>query len=128
MPVRSCPTSIMRSRRPGAPRAASKGKSPSGSRARRHFIPSSRASFSLTREESGTTDLIDYLRHERIDAAFIRTTIPDQEGLVVDLLLQEAMVLALPQAHPLARRASLKKALPLKALADETFIVYRRHN
>jgi len=82
---------------------------------------------SLTLEEGGTTDLIDDLRHERIDAAFIRTAIPNQEGLVVNLLLQEAMVLALPHAHSLARRASAK-ALPLKALADETFIVYRRHN
>lgn len=44
------------------------------------------------------------------------------------MLLQEAMVLALPHAHSLARRASLNKALSLKALADETFIVYRRHN
>ena len=83
---------------------------------------------SLTLEEGGTTDLIDDLRNERIDAAFIRTAIPDQEGLVVNLLLQEAMVLALPRAHVLARRAGPSKALPLKALADETFIVYRRHN
>lgn len=83
---------------------------------------------SLTLEESGTTDLIDYLRKERIDAAFIRTAIPNQEGLAVNLLLQEAMVLALPRAHVLARRAGPNKALPLKALADETFVVYRRHN
>ena len=83
---------------------------------------------SLTLEESGTTDLIDYLRKERIDAAFIRTAISNQEGLAVNLLLQEAMVLALPRAHVLARRAGPSKALPLKALADETFIVYRRHN
>jgi DNA-binding transcriptional LysR family regulator len=76
----------------------------------------------------GTTDLIDDLRNERIDAAFIRTMIPNQEGLVVNLLLQEAMVLALPHGHVLARRASPNKALPLKALADETLIVYRRHN
>jgi len=83
---------------------------------------------SLTLEEGGTTDLIDDLRHERIDAAFIRTAIPNQDGLAVNLLLQEAMMLALPHAHVLARRASLNKALPLKALAGETFIVYRRHN
>jgi DNA-binding transcriptional LysR family regulator len=83
---------------------------------------------SLTLEESGTTELVDHLRNERIDAAFIRTTIANQEGLVVIPLLQEAMVLALPHAHILARRASANKALPLKALADETFIVYRRHN
>jgi DNA-binding transcriptional LysR family regulator len=43
-------------------------------------------------------------------------------------LLQEAMVLALPHAHMLARHAGANKALPLKALRDETFIVYRRHN
>src|SRR3954463_15093722 len=77
---------------------------------------------SLTLEEGGTTDLIDDLRKERIDAAFIRTAISNLEGLAVNLLLQEAMVLAPPRAHVLARRAGPSKALPLKALADETFI------
>jgi DNA-binding transcriptional LysR family regulator len=81
---------------------------------------------SLTLEEGGTMELIDDLRNERIDAAFVRTAIADQEGLVVDPLLQEAMVLALPRAHLLARRTN--KGVPLKALADETFIVYRRHS
>jgi DNA-binding transcriptional LysR family regulator len=83
---------------------------------------------SLSLEEGGTTDLIDDLRNERIDAAFIRTMVSNQEGLVVNLLLQESMVLALPAAHALARRGSLNKALPMKALAGETFVVYRRHN
>jgi DNA-binding transcriptional LysR family regulator len=83
---------------------------------------------SLTLEEGGTTELIDQLRHERIDAAFIRTAIANQEGLVVNPLLQEPMMVALPHSHVLARRASANKALPLKALAAETFIVYRRHN
>jgi hypothetical protein len=36
------------------------------------------------------------------------------------------MVLALPRTHMLARRAN--KALSLRALAHETFIVYRRNN
>jgi DNA-binding transcriptional LysR family regulator len=79
----------------------------------------------LTLEEGGTTELIDDLRNERIDAAFIRTAIADPEGLVVGTLLREAMVLALPRGHGLARREG---ALPLKALAGETFIVYRRRN
>src|SRR5580698_5308712 len=80
---------------------------------------------SMTLEEGGTTELIEDLRQERIDAAFIRTAIANQEGLAIHLLLQEPMVLALPRAHDLARgRAS--KALPLKALANETFIIYRR--
>jgi DNA-binding transcriptional LysR family regulator len=80
----------------------------------------------LRLEEGGTAGLIDDLRSERIDAAFVRTAIANKDGLVVDPLLQEAMVLALPRAHTLARRTS--KGVPLQALADETFIVYRRHN
>ncbi|HEY7084693.1 MAG TPA: LysR family transcriptional regulator [Hyphomicrobiaceae bacterium] len=79
----------------------------------------------LTLEEGGTMDLVDDLRDERIDVAFVRTAITDLEGLVVSPLLKEAMVLALPRAHRLARH---KKAVSLKALAEETFIVYRRHN
>jgi DNA-binding transcriptional LysR family regulator len=71
-------------------------------------------------------ELVDDLREERIDVAFVRTAIADQEGLVVSLLLKEAMVLALPRSHVLARRTG--KAVSLKALAEETFIVYRRHN
>jgi len=80
----------------------------------------------LTLEEGGTIELIDHLRDERIDVAFVRTAISDQEGLVVSPLLKEAMVLALPRAHDLARRTN--KAVSLTALAEETFIVYRRHN
>jgi DNA-binding transcriptional LysR family regulator len=82
---------------------------------------------SLTLEEGGTIELIQNLRNERIDAAFIRTALASREGLVVNLLFQEAMVVALPQEHALARCAGSDKALPLKALAGETFIVYRRH-
>ena len=80
----------------------------------------------LTLEEGGTMELVDDLRDERIDVAFVRTAIADQEGLVVSPLLKEAMVLALPRAHRLARRTG--KAVSLKALAEETFIIYRRHN
>src|SRR5215472_861840 len=80
----------------------------------------------LTLEEGGTMELIDHLRDESIDVAFVRTGIADKEGLVVDRLLKEAMVLALPRAHELARRTN--KAVSLTALAEETFIVYRRHN
>jgi len=80
----------------------------------------------LTLEEGGTMELIDDLRDERIDVAFIRTPIADQEGLVVSPLLQEEMVLALPRTHMLSRGAN--EAVSLRALAHETFIVYRRNN
>jgi DNA-binding transcriptional LysR family regulator len=81
---------------------------------------------SLNLEESGTTDLIEHLRNEQIDAAFIRTAVANREGLLLNPLLQEPMVLALPCGHALAGRANADEALPLKALAAETFIVYRR--
>jgi DNA-binding transcriptional LysR family regulator len=77
----------------------------------------------LTLDESGTTELIDGLRHDRIDLAFIRTPVTDPQGLTVHALLDEAMVVALPVGHPLAASGA---ALALKALAGETFIVYRR--
>ena len=83
---------------------------------------------SLTLEEGGTTELIDGLRNERIDAAFIRTAIADQEGLVVSKLLEEPMVLALPRGHVFARNKGARKALSLTALAGETFIIYRRRS
>src|SRR5262249_36538035 len=79
----------------------------------------------LTLEEGGTTELTDDLRNERVDAAFIRTAIADRQGLTVTPLLREAMLLALPHGHRLARREA---ALPLQARAGETFIVSRRRN
>jgi DNA-binding transcriptional LysR family regulator len=83
---------------------------------------------SLTLEESGTTELIGDLREERVDAAFIRTPVADPAGLVVDRLLEETMLVALPGDHPLARSGrGDRSGVNLKRLAGETFIVYRRH-
>ena len=48
-------------------------------------------------------------------------------GLTVNPLLEEAMLVALPSGHAHASRgAGDGAALPLAALAGETFIVYRR--
>jgi DNA-binding transcriptional LysR family regulator len=83
---------------------------------------------SLTLEESGTTELIGNLREERVDVAFIRTPVADPAGLVVDRLLEETMIVALPSQHALARTKRGDTAgVNLKRLASETFIVYRRH-
>jgi DNA-binding transcriptional LysR family regulator len=83
---------------------------------------------SLTLEESGTTELIGDLREERVDAAFIRTPVADPAGLIVDRLLEETMLVALPGDHPLAQSGRGERAgVNLKRLAGETFIVYRRH-
>ena len=52
---------------------------------------------SLTLEESGTTELIADLRNERVDAAFIRTNVAEPIGLTVNPLLEEAMLVAMPE-------------------------------
>jgi DNA-binding transcriptional LysR family regulator len=80
---------------------------------------------SLTLEETGTGEMIEALRNELIDAAFIRSPAPDPSGVVVHPLLEEAMVVALPIGHRMASSAD-DAALKLAALAGETFILYRR--
>ena len=81
---------------------------------------------SLALDEDGTTQLIKNLREDRVDVAFIRTPVADPAGLVVEPLLEEKMVVALPDQHPLT--GGKGTGLNLKRLAGETFIVYRRHS
>ena len=57
---------------------------------------------SLTLEESLATNCSG-LRDERMDAAFIRTAPAGSEGLLIQPLLEEPMVTALPSAHQLAQ-------------------------
>jgi DNA-binding transcriptional LysR family regulator len=78
----------------------------------------------LSLEESGTGELVDGLREERIDAAFIRSPVAAAAPLVVYSLLEEDLIAALPAGHGLAARGD--EALPLAQLAAETFILYRR--
>jgi DNA-binding transcriptional LysR family regulator len=80
---------------------------------------------SVTFAEGFVDDLIERLRSDRIDVVFIRTPVANPEGTVVDPLLKEPMVVALPNAHALARSENGgDTGLSLKALAGETFIVY----
>src|SRR6185295_11859396 len=88
---------------------------------------------SLVLEESGSSELVQGLNNEDIDAAFIRSPVADVVGLTVRPLLQEKMVVALPKGHPLAGGGRKKKTaqsrsapLPLAELANETFILYKR--
>jgi DNA-binding transcriptional LysR family regulator len=76
---------------------------------------------SLTLEECLSNELIERLRNEQMDVAFIRTSLSDQAGLVVHPLLEERMVVALPSKHALARGAA---AITFQRLATETFILY----
>jgi DNA-binding transcriptional LysR family regulator len=75
----------------------------------------------LTVEECLSNELVERLRNERMDAAFIRTSLPAPDGLAVHPLIEEPMVVALPRTHALARG---RDAVFLKHLAGETFILY----
>ncbi|HEY4162745.1 MAG TPA: LysR family transcriptional regulator [Dongiaceae bacterium] len=101
-----------------------------GSAAFHPFVPAILRHFSeaaprvqLSLEEGNSAELIEGLQHERIDAAFLRVVVGPVAGLAISLLLTEEMRVALPVGHKLASRAG---GLPLKALAEERFIFYRR--
>lgn len=77
----------------------------------------------LALAEDGTPELVQGLRDERLDAAFVRSTSSDAAGLRLEPLFAEEMVAALPAGHPLAATGA---RLALGALSEETFVFYRR--
>lgn len=68
-------------------------------------------------------ELVEAMLQGRLDAAFVRSPVESIGGLIVDPVLDEPMLVALPDAHPLA---GSDEALPLAVLAREAFILYRR--
>ena len=76
----------------------------------------------LALAEDGTPELVEGLRGERLDAAFVRSTSTDVAGLSLEPILEERMVLAVPAGHALAGSAKAS----LADLAEETFVFYRR--
>jgi DNA-binding transcriptional LysR family regulator len=76
----------------------------------------------LRLDEKLGNELVEQLRQERIDVAFIRTPVANQDGLVIHPLPDEPMRVALPRGHALAR--SSESSVSLKRLARETFILY----
>ncbi|MEH3148538.1 MAG: LysR family transcriptional regulator [Methylobacterium frigidaeris] len=74
--------------------------------------------------EEVTASLLLAFEDRRVDVAFMRPGRGETDHLWSHHLFDEAMVVALPAAHPLAACDSL--ALP--ALANEAFIVYPRQN
>jgi DNA-binding transcriptional LysR family regulator len=83
---------------------------------------------SLELEESGSSELVQQLHSDEIDAAFIRSPVADLVGLTVRTLVEEPMLVALPAGHKLARapQSGRGSMLRLAALAEETFILYKR--
>ena len=82
---------------------------------------------SVTLEEDLSRQAVGRLCGEQIDVAFLRAPVPDPQGLTVHPLLEEPMVAALPSSHVLAGHGPRSEPLPLRALAQDTFIMFGGH-
>jgi DNA-binding transcriptional LysR family regulator len=80
----------------------------------------------VTLAEGNPAELIERIESDRLDAAFIRMSSTKPDGLVFHPLLEERLVVALPEGHALAQ-GPVRAALRLKGLSNETFVVNRRH-
>lgn len=70
-----------------------------------------------------TTDQqVEALHKGGIQAGFVVPPLRQGEGLMVETVLEEPLVLALPEAHPLAAQAKVK----VRSLASEAFILGQR--
>ncbi len=78
----------------------------------------------LSMQENTTRDLCDALSEQRIDVAFVRSSISRYPGLRAICLHEEPMVVALPLSHRLADAAA--GPLSMRELATEDFVSYRR--
>ena len=76
-------------------------------------------------EENGTAELVAALRDERLDIAFVRSPVSAAD-LVVDNVLSEEMIVALPAGHLLARGRQARNAINIQELENVQFILYRR--
>jgi DNA-binding transcriptional LysR family regulator len=63
------------------------------------------------------------VEHREIDAGILRPPV-GHTCLILDTVLEEPMVVALPVEHPKARQ----KAVDLKALAEDAFVMFPRHH
>jgi DNA-binding transcriptional LysR family regulator len=75
-------------------------------------------------EEAGSGELMEALVDERLDVAFVRSPVSGIPGLVIEPVLLEPMLIALPVGHRLAIDSSEK--VPLTELIHEPLILYRR--
>lgn len=79
----------------------------------------------VTLEECLADELLQRLRDERVDVAFMRSVPRDVSGLAVEILLTEPMVVALPRGHVLAKQRATTP-VAMRNLRDEGFIVFAR--
>lgn len=71
--------------------------------------------------EASTTEQVEAIRSGALDAGLVRLPVEDA-GIATLRLLEEPLVVAVPDFHPLTRR----KRIPLAALAGESFVLWGR--
>jgi DNA-binding transcriptional LysR family regulator len=76
----------------------------------------------MSLEESRTGTLMESLRQGRIDVAFVRLPIGEDNGITFSLLSTEPMMVVVPRDHPLDGRQSVR----LEELSEELFVLYPR--
>lgn len=81
----------------------------------------------LKLEEASTPDLIAMLHSGLLDVAFVRSPVAQSSGLIISRILDEEMLVALPDRHPIAiAKGEKPRPIRLSELANEAFILYRR--
>jgi DNA-binding transcriptional LysR family regulator len=76
----------------------------------------------LYAEESSTPMLIAMLHSGKIDAAFVWSPVAERDNLAIVPVAEESVSVMLPKGHRLDRLP----AIPLAALAEETFLLFAR--
>lgn len=87
------------------------------------LIPQFRAQYpgvELVLRESTSARILQMLNEEALDIGIVRTPLLQSHAATLHTLQRDRFLVALPQAHPLAARASLS----LAELAKEPFILY----
>jgi len=79
---------------------------------------------SIKIQEGNAADLTDMLSASSVQAVFLRAVVARPLGIAFTEIAEEPMLIALPQNHALARGT---KPVPIAALAQERFILVRRH-
>lgn len=79
---------------------------------------------SLALQEIETNQLINTLKQKQVDAAFIRTMMPEKLDFEKIIIAQESFTVCLNKEHPFANKNEIK----LSDLKDETFIMLAKNS
>jgi DNA-binding transcriptional LysR family regulator len=69
-----------------------------------------------------TEEQIQALLENRIDIGFVVSPLNDKR-LTIEIILREALILAIPESHPLVAREEVR----VRELSSESFIMFQRH-